>query len=261
MSVPSAPDRLAIVLTPFARPDVVAAACKQLGMTDAVAVPSRSGVVVTRPLPPRAEHTDWDIAELFGDAPATPAPDVEVSPDAAVSPGMSPSPGSGAGGSAAGEPGAGGTAAGVGSGAQDAATDGVGSGAQEAGTDGAEPVPADELTAADAQIAAPVPAENAGEELATAMSTITRRGVVLVTADLGLDTGLETGLAGHVVAREWNAGEPGKDVAPGLLIAGADDVVEDIILGRRAPDEIPGAIRAADVTGRGPRRRLFGRGD
>src|SRR5690606_31820827 len=64
------PARLAIVVTPFAKADVVAAACAQLGMRDAIAVPARTGVIVTRPLPPKAVHTDWDISELFGEAPA-----------------------------------------------------------------------------------------------------------------------------------------------------------------------------------------------
>ncbi|MGO1833440.1 MAG: hypothetical protein ACTH0C_02085, partial [Actinomycetaceae bacterium] len=103
------------------------------------------------------------------------------------------------------------------------------------------------------------PSARAGEELATAMSTITKRGIVLVTADLGVDTGPETGLAGHITAREWYAGKPGDDVPPGLLLANADEVLEDIVLGRRAPDEIAGAIRASDVTGRGKKRRLFGK--
>src|SRR5699024_2239211 len=146
------------------------------------------------PLPPRATHTDWDISELFGEAPA-PAPDDDTRPGAP-------------------------------------AADGAGQGGDEVGEPG--------------------PSARAGEELATAMSTITRRGIVLVTADLGLDSGPETGLAGHVTAREWTAGEPGDDVPPGLLLANADEVLEDLVLGRRAPDEIAGAIRASDVTGRGP---------
>ena len=200
------PSRLAIVVTPFAKADVVAAACAQLGMRDAIAVPARTGVIVTRPLPPKVAHTDWDISELFGEAPST-APDDDARPGAP----------------AAGDDGPGGQ-----------------------GPDG-EPE------------AETGPSPRAGEELATAMSTITKRGIVLVTADLGVDTGPETGLAGHVTAREWTAGEPGDDVPPGLLLANADEVLEDLVLGRRAPDEIAGAIRASDVTGRGPRRRLFGK--
>ncbi|MGC5616096.1 hypothetical protein [Georgenia sp. Z1491] len=254
MSVPGAPERLAIVLTPFARPDVVAAACRQLGMTDAVAVPSRSGVVVTRPLPARVEHTDWDISELLGDASASGAtasdPTIPDSPEALDAPGVP---------AGAGTPEAGGT---MGT-SETAGTPGAtGSNATSPDAPAADEITADEITADDAVTAAhrPEPSENAGEELATAMSTITRRGVVLVQADLGVDSGLESGLAGHLVAREWTAGEPGNDVAPGLLLANADDVVEDIVLGRRAPDEIPGAVRAIDVTGRGPKRRLFGRG-
>ncbi|MGC5626861.1 hypothetical protein ACPYO6_01265 [Georgenia sp. Z1344] len=280
MSVPATPDRLAIVLTPFARPDVVAAACKQLGMTDAVAVPSRSGVVVTRPLPAKAEHTDWDIAELFGEAPSAPAgPGTSMPDDDAAAPGADPLGGADArrdapagrnplAGTARDARSAGG-AADVSAADAGAADAGAADPSNDTGADRGSVDPGDdqsggtaELTAADAaEVALPEPSENAGEELATAMSTITRRGVVLVLADLGVDTGLESGLAGHLVAREWTAGEPGKEVPPGLLLANADDVVEDIVLGRRAPDEIKGAVRAIDVTGRGPKRRLFGRGD
>jgi hypothetical protein len=205
------PARLAIVVTPFARADVVAAACAQLGMRDAIAVPAKTGVIVTRPLPAKVAHTDWDISELFGESPST-------SPDDDARPGAPAASGEDLGRAAGGEP-----------------------DAVDVGGD------------------APGPSARAGEELATAMSTITERGIVLVTADLGVDTGPETGLAGHVTAREWTAGEPGDDVPPGLLLANADEVLEDIVLGRRAPDEIAGAIRASDVTGRGKKRRLFGK--
>ena len=100
-----------------------------------------------------------------------------------------------------------------------------------------------------------VPAE--ARELAAKVSRLTRVGVVLVTARLTEDGAFEAGLSGQVVAQSYAAGEAGEDLPAGLVLAGADDVVEDLLLGRRAVTEVPGHVRSRDAD-RG--RRRFGKG-
>jgi hypothetical protein len=98
-----------------------------------------------------------------------------------------------------------------------------------------------------------VPAE--ARELAARISHLTRVGVVLVTARLTEDGGLEPGLSGQISAQRYLGGEPGEDLAAGLVLAGADDVVEDLLLGRRAVTDVPGHVRSRDA-GRLRGRRL-----
>lgn len=100
-----------------------------------------------------------------------------------------------------------------------------------------------------------VPAE--ARELAARISQLTRVGVVLVTARLTEDGGLEPGLSGQISAQRYLGGEPGEDLAAGLVLAGADDVVEDLLLGRRAVTDVPGHVSSRDA-GR-PRGRRLGR--
>ncbi|UNX56003.1 hypothetical protein MF406_07230 [Georgenia sp. TF02-10] len=97
------------------------------------------------------------------------------------------------------------------------------------------------------------------EELAATLSRLARAGVVLVVADLATDVGIESGLSGHVSARRYVAGEPAGDVPAGLLVASADQVVEDLILGRTRPADVRGFQRAADLP-RWKAARMFGRG-
>jgi len=80
----------------------------------------------------------------------------------------------------------------------------------------------------------------AADAAARALSRLTKAGVVLITSSLTTDSGVESGLSGQLTARRYEGGEPGDDVPVGLVLAGADDVVEDLVLGR---------VRAADVTG------------
>lgn len=100
-----------------------------------------------------------------------------------------------------------------------------------------------------------IPAE--ARELAAQVSRLTRVGVVLVTARLTEDGAFEAGLSGQIVAQRYATGEPGEDLPAGLVLAGADDVVEDLLLGRRSVTEVPGHVRSRDVE-RG--RRRFGKG-
>lgn len=84
-------------------------------------------------------------------------------------------------------------------------------------------------------------------ELARTLSRLARTGVVLLTADLAEDVGIESGLSGQVQGRRYAGGEDAGDVAPGLVIATADQVVEDLILGRVRPQAAPGYQRSGDL--------------
>lgn len=101
------------------------------------------------------------------------------------------------------------------------------------------------------------PAEAA--ELAGMLSRLSRAGVVLVTADLATDVGIESGLSGTMTARRYAGGEAGEEVSAGLILASMDQVVEDLLLGLARAQEVPGAI---DTTTVKPSRimKWFGRG-
>lgn len=89
------------------------------------------------------------------------------------------------------------------------------------------------------------PAEAA--ELASALSRLSRAGVVLMTADLATDVGIESGLSGTITARRYVGGQAGEEASSGLLLASMDQVVEDVLLGILRADDAPGAIRTSEV--------------
>lgn len=93
--------------------------------------------------------------------------------------------------------------------------------------------------------------------LAADLSRLLRHPVVLVVASLATDAGVESGLSGHVSATRWEKGEPVGDISPGLLLAQADDVAEDLVLGRLRPRDARGVVDSTTVS-LGP-RGLFGR--
>ncbi|MPV37707.1 hypothetical protein [Georgenia subflava] len=97
------------------------------------------------------------------------------------------------------------------------------------------------------------------EELAKNLSRLSRAGVVLLTADLATDVGIESGLSGQLSARRYTGGEPEGDVPAGLILAGADQVVEDLILGRVRADAVKGHQRSGTLP-RWKAARMFGRG-
>ncbi|MFC7405386.1 hypothetical protein [Georgenia alba] len=99
----------------------------------------------------------------------------------------------------------------------------------------------------------------AAEELAANLSRLTRAGVVLVVGDLATDVGIETGLSGHLSARRYAGGQPEEDVPAGLILASADEVVEELILGRTRPEQVKGHQRSGTLP-RWKAARLFGRG-
>lgn len=101
------------------------------------------------------------------------------------------------------------------------------------------------------------PAE--ASELAATISQLTRHDVILVTARLAQDADAEVGLSGHVSARRFTGGEAGEDVPGGLVLAESADVVEDLLLGRRAVADVPGLVNSRDATGGRRGRWLRGR--
>ena len=101
------------------------------------------------------------------------------------------------------------------------------------------------------------PAEAA--ELAGALSRLARGGVVLLTADLATDVGIESGLSGHITARHYVSGHAGEETSAGLVMSAVDASVEDVLFGIVKASEVPGALDTTDLpTGRA--FRLFGRG-
>ncbi|PFG38382.1 hypothetical protein ATJ97_0859 [Georgenia soli] len=97
------------------------------------------------------------------------------------------------------------------------------------------------------------------EEVAKNLSRLSRAGVVLLVADLATDVGIESGLSGQISARRYTSGEPEDDVPAGLILAGADQVIEDLILGRTRPDQVKGHQRSGTLP-RWKAARMFGRG-
>lgn len=90
-------------------------------------------------------------------------------------------------------------------------------------------------------------------DLATTLSRTVKAGMLLLTAQLG--TG-EEGVTGAITAREYNAGNPGKDVPAGLVLASADEVLESLLLGTVKPEQAPGRIDPATMAPAKPGSRF-----
>lgn len=221
-----APPAVAMVLTPVASAPALAGLCAMTGI-DCYVIPSSSGAVALVELDDTGRVAD-------GAAPAGTAP--------------------------------------AGTGAQDAATDDAGVPAAEAGAAGADGADAgdaaaddlDDLHVRDWDIsellgggAEEIPPE--ADQLAKQLSRLSKAGVVLITAALSEDGGFEKGLSGQLTARHYDTGEAGEEVSVGLILAGADDVVEDLILRRVRVTEVPGHERSGDIP-RWKAARMFGKG-
>ncbi|SED88559.1 hypothetical protein [Ruania alba] len=92
-------------------------------------------------------------------------------------------------------------------------------------------------------------------ELATVLSRTAKAGVVLLTARLGQG---DEGLTGRISGRQFTAGASGEEVAAGLILAHADDVVEQILLGVTQPQDAPGRLAPKEL-GRWQAARLLGK--
>lgn len=80
----------------------------------------------------------------------------------------------------------------------------------------------------------------AAEEMVAVLSRTTRHGAVLLVSRLGDG---DEGLVGSIAAGRWVGGERvDEKVSAGLVLAQADDVVEQLLLGAVAPADAPGAI-------------------
>lgn len=76
--------------------------------------------------------------------------------------------------------------------------------------------------------------------IAAALSRTSRYGAVLLVSRLGEG---DEGLVGTIAASQWRNGERTEDtVSSGLVLAQADDVVEQLLLGVVTPEDAPGAI-------------------
>ena len=118
--------------------------------------------------------------------------------------------------------------------------------------------PEDEWSLEAITVGVRVPA--AAEDAATLLSKATRIDVVLVVVELA--EGGE-GTTGQMVARTYSGGEAGEDVSPGLILASADPVVEDLLLGATTLADLPDVhetgklsrLRAARMFLRGMKRK------
>ena len=108
-----------------------------------------------------------------------------------------------------------------------------------------------EMDADELLTGAPAPAV----ELARTLSRTTKLGVVLLTSHLGEG---DEGLTGTITGRRYIAGEPGDEVPAGLILSGADAVVENLLLGTLAPADAPGRLAPQSLS-RWQAGRLFTR--
>lgn len=97
------------------------------------------------------------------------------------------------------------------------------------------------------------------DELARKLSTLAKTGVVLLTGSLSAAEQSGEQLAGQLSALRYEAGEPAEEVPVGLLLAGADDIVEELILRQVALSEVPGHQRSGDLP-RWKAARMFAKG-
>lgn len=101
------------------------------------------------------------------------------------------------------------------------------------------------------------PAEAA--ELASTLSNLARDGVILLTADLATDVGIETGLSGQITARRYVSGKAGEEASAGLVLSAVEQSVEDVLFGVVKAGELPGALDTQNLP-KGRALRMFGRG-
>ncbi|MPV49490.1 hypothetical protein GCG21_05630 [Pseudactinotalea sp. HY160] len=87
-------------------------------------------------------------------------------------------------------------------------------------------------------------------DVAKALSHTSKYGVVLLTARVTHSA--EEGPGGNVSADRYVAGKHVESLPPGLVTTGADDVVEQLVLGQIAPADVPGALDPATEAAAGP---------
>ncbi|MGO1460326.1 MAG: hypothetical protein ACTHWJ_09930 [Flaviflexus sp.] len=214
-----------VILTPFKKADVLAGICKLHGL-DVWVVPSKNGAMVVHDMPVPV-FDDWDISELLGGAPgdgegadkvaATEEPSAEGSADSKTE-------------------------------ALAAPADAVQS--AEAGDAPAEPSQAgsgDGSDAGDGDKDPDVLDADDRDAVARKLASLTREGVIALTAELGEDVGNEEGVSGLVTALAFDYKGKVDDVPAGLIVATGESVLEEMLLGDTEPSKVKGAIRSGEI--------------
>ena len=83
---------------------------------------------------------------------------------------------------------------------------------------------------------------------------------MLLTADLATNVDIEAGLSGTITAQHYRSGAAGEETSAGLVLAAADPVIEDILIGMTRAQDVDGALRTSEVRPGRASRWLFGRG-
>lgn len=102
--------------------------------------------------------------------------------------------------------------------------------------------------------AEPGQTEESGPELdsddphavAQALARLSKTGVVLLQAELGEDVGDEAGVSGQVSAHTYAGGKV-SDTPAGLIVATGPQILEDLLIGAVAPEDVKGAVRSTDI--------------
>lgn len=198
-----------VIMTPFAKPDVVAGIC-QIHGADVWVVPSTTGALIVRDLPVK-EFDDWDIAELLGDDP-------EAGDSKTSAPGASAE-----------------------------ADPRAGAGSAEMASPEADESDEQEVTRLDPGEEGNVDADD-GKQLAARIAALSRAGSVLLMAELGEDVGAEAGVSGLVTAFQIAPTGVAEETPAGLIVASADQLLEDLLIGEAEPSEVKGAVRSGEIT-------------
>lgn len=84
--------------------------------------------------------------------------------------------------------------------------------------------------------------------VALTLARLARRGVLLLQAELGTDVGNEAGVSGLITGQQVAVGQAPVDIPAGVIVNTVDSLVEELLLGERAPGEIDGAIRSSEIS-------------
>ncbi|MFT0762395.1 hypothetical protein VRY54_04965 [Actinomyces sp. F1_1611] len=83
----------------------------------------------------------------------------------------------------------------------------------------------------------PVPAEV--DRIARVLSKLTRHGAVALLSTLFENAGMEPGVSGQITAKRYVGGEPEEDLDAGLILNTLGEKGEDLLLGRKRPEDYP----------------------
>lgn len=95
------------------------------------------------------------------------------------------------------------------------------------------------------------------DEVARAVSRLSKYGAVAMMSWLVEGEGVEPGVSGQITARRYLHGEPEEDIPAGVLLGAMPPATEDLLLGRTQPSDYEDTVRADGGGGR-PRRGPLG---